>query len=68
MDMLLVKVIGCKVGPLVKSNFVGQNPGPYIQVALYRKVQLDFTLEMEVFQMMFERCDNRNLRGLANSI
>ena len=28
MDLLLVKVTGCKVIPLLRSNYVGQNRGP----------------------------------------
>ena len=27
---------------------------------LYSEAQLDFTLEIEVFHMMFERCDTKN--------
>ena len=35
MDFLLVKVIACKVIPLVRLTFNGQNHGPYNRDALY---------------------------------
>ena len=35
--------------------------------SLYREVQLDLTPDIEVFHMLFERCDTKKVRDLSNS-
>ena len=65
---------GCKVSPLVRSIFFGQNvdltSGLHCtqkslaqKKVFYREVQLDFTTEIEFLYILFEMFNSKNRKG-----
>ena len=72
-DELLVAVVGRQgedlrplAPPLILSH--GNQHQSCLGCSMYKEVLLDFTSEMEVLLMLFERCHTKIERYLSNSI